>query len=56
MTKQQHVVVDEESATKIGEKFTIVFTGPTIESCEDWIAKQELIEPEKVHRGGYGID
>jgi hypothetical protein len=28
----------------------------TIAEAENWIAEQEKIDPDKVHRGGFGID
>lgn len=28
----------------------------TVREAEEWVARQEKVDPEKVHRGGYGID
>ena len=49
MAKNRVVVVDEEARKNV-KRFA------SIEAAEQWIAKQEKVEPEKVHRGGYGID
>ena len=48
-------VIDQDSASKPGETFTVVFRG-TLAACEAWVAEREKIEPENVHRGRYGID
>jgi hypothetical protein len=48
-------VIDEDSATKPGDKFLVVFRG-TLDDCEAWVAEREKVEPENVHRGRYGID
>lgn len=45
-------IVDEEHDG--GPK--VVARTTTLREAENWIAEREKSEPEKVHRGGYGID
>lgn len=50
--KKKVAIVDEETKPNP----TVISYFNTIKEAEDWIAKEELTNPEKVHRGGYGID
>lgn len=54
MTKLPVAVIDEESASKPGEQFTILARFATIKEAEEWIGSQP--DKDKVARGGYGID
>jgi hypothetical protein len=45
-------IIDEETTPNP----TIIKKVSSIEDAETWIAEQEKINPEKVYRGGYGID
>lgn len=42
-------VIDEESS-----KFDVLAQVETLRDAEAWIAKQESLNKDKVHRGGYG--
>lgn len=48
-------VVDEEREVGNGKQFVAARFG-TVKEAEQWIANREKTEPEKVHRGGYGIN
>lgn len=45
-------LIDEETKPNP----TIIGRFHTIDEAVAWIDKEELVNPEKVHRGGYGID
>lgn len=47
-------VIDEESASKPGERLTVLKRFATIREAETWIGEQP--DKAKVQRGGYGID
>jgi hypothetical protein len=49
---KQVSIVDEESKPTP----TVIKKVSSIKEAEQWIAEQESIDPQKVHRGGYGID
>jgi hypothetical protein len=54
--RKQVTITDEESATKPGDRLRVVARFNTVKEAEDWIAEREKIDPDKVHRGGYGIN
>lgn len=52
----QWSIIDMDTANRPGEKYTVLARLFTREAAEAWVAEREKIEPEKVHRGGFGID
>jgi hypothetical protein len=52
----EHIVIDLEAGTAPGEPLPVMFTGPNLAACEQWIADEAQRNPDKVHRGGFGID
>lgn len=52
MTKKNCHVIDEEKK----DGCRIIHSFATVAECESKIAEIEKTEPEKVHRGGFGID
>lgn len=47
-------VIDEESATKVGDQYTVLARFATPAEAERFIADHD--DQEKVARGGFGID
>jgi hypothetical protein len=52
-------VIDEEQTYVDGHgrtRYVVVAVFATLAEAEDFVAELEKRDPEKVHRGGYGID
>lgn len=46
-------VIDMDSASEPGDKFTVVGRFESEQEASEWIGRQD---PAKVERGGFGID
>jgi hypothetical protein len=53
---QRVVTVTDEEKIDANNRVTVVASFGTIAEAEEWIAARETVDPEKVHRGGYGIN
>ncbi len=47
-------VIDEESASKPGERYVVLERFATVREAEEWIGDHP--DQERVLRGGFGID
>lgn len=59
MKRKPVAVVDSEQTYKDSKGFTrltVVKRCDTVAEAEAFVAEREKVEPDKVHRGAYGID